>query len=92
MLTVHHWEPDAEGERRRCPAPGCGRCLTLDARVGADDGVASAAAAGRALDVACACGRAFCFACLEAPHEPAPCATVSSQQTLHPKTLKLLTP
>jgi ariadne-1 len=49
-----------------CPAPGCGRA----AEVGA-----SAPARG-ALDVACACGAAFCFGCAEEAHRPVDCGTV----------------
>ncbi|BDA50235.1 probable Ankyrin repeat and IBR domain-containing protein 1 [Coccomyxa sp. Obi] len=65
-----------------CPRAGCGRCLTVDARVGAADGVAAAAGSGRALDVRCSCGHAFCFSCLRAPHEPATCAAVREWETL----------
>jgi len=65
--------PPAACGARRCQRPGCGRTLALDARAGAPDGVAAAAAARRGLDVACACGAAFCFSCLRPPHEPASC-------------------
>ncbi|CAL8465257.1 g4792 [Coccomyxa elongata] len=65
-----------------CPRAGCGRCLTVDARVGGADGVAAAAGSGRALDVRCSCGHAFCFSCLRAPHEPATCAAVKEWEML----------
>ncbi|KAK9832549.1 hypothetical protein WJX81_008317 [Elliptochloris bilobata] len=64
---------DANPRLRWCQRPGCGRSLALDAREGAADGMAAAAANRRALDVACDCGAAFCFSCLRAPHEPAGC-------------------
>ncbi len=67
---------DANPRLRWCQRPGCGRSLALDARKGAADGVAAAAAHRRALDVACECGAAFCFSCLGPPHEPAGCDSV----------------
>ena len=59
----------------RCPKPGCARCVALEE--GFNSSRAAVLRAGRALDVRCSCGEAFCLCCGGAPHEPAPCAAVS---------------
>ena len=59
----------------RCPKPGCGHCVALEE--GFNSSRAAVLRAGRALDVHCSCGEAFCLCCGGATHEPAPCAAVS---------------
>ena len=50
-----------------CPAPGCEHAV---------EAAGAAGAGGEALDVACACGAAFCFTCREEAHRPVDCETV----------------
>lgn len=46
----------------RCPAPGCEHAVEALVDLGAEP-----------LDVACACGAAFCFQCKEEAHRPVRC-------------------
>ena len=61
----------------RCPASGCSCCTAIqcNAETG-DSSTVQAVTAGRAVDVQCSCGHAFCFACLAPAHEPAACRQV----------------
>ena len=51
-----------------CPAPGCEAAVEAAGWAGGVEGAA--------LDVACDCGAAFCFACKEEAHRPVDCETV----------------
>ena len=60
----------------RCPRPGCGSCVALEAHAAGHDSRAAAACSKRAVNVECSCGEQFCLCCGAKPHEPAPCAAV----------------
>ena len=68
---------DVNDSVKWCPAPGCGRPVTVRAPLRGRDCAADALRHGRALDVACECGAEFCFSCGQPPHEPASCSAAA---------------
>ena len=68
----------------RCPASDCCSSIAvLCNQETSHSNMMQAVSAGRPVDVTCACGHAFCFACLAPAHEPATCQQVGLQ-SLHP--------